>query len=247
MAMSQKDMLKRARQLIKQKTTIVGASPSAPPPRADLHEKISEPNPEPLTRKFKPRVDDTEISFWHPQFHHSQHGRKHNFLRHDANLLKTQDLKTLHESILANLHKVEVSSFMLMDQFTNLSAQKTPDLEQKEQSLVFSQTENSRLIAEVAELATPVKKKDELLSDLNDQLTKLETEKQAWILKEKYLLKSSELLKDQISSSLNMDFNSHLIKFVFSAPMQIYPKQTSPNSLSTGSLLKPTTRIFLIF
>jgi len=55
MAMSQKDMLKRARQLIKQKTTIVGASPSAPPPRADLHEKISEPNPEPLTRKFKPR------------------------------------------------------------------------------------------------------------------------------------------------------------------------------------------------
>ena len=52
---SQKDMLKRARQLIKQKTTIVGASPSAPPPRADLHEKISEPNPEPLTRKFKPR------------------------------------------------------------------------------------------------------------------------------------------------------------------------------------------------
>jgi len=116
-------------------------------------------------------VDDTEISFWHPQFHHSQHGRKHNFLRHDANLLKTQDLKTLHESILANLHKVEVSSFMLMDQFTNLSAQKTPDLEQKEQSLVFSQTENSRLIAEVAELATPVKKKDELLSDLKRNIS----------------------------------------------------------------------------
>ncbi|QCD89539.1 hypothetical protein DEO72_LG4g485 [Vigna unguiculata] len=76
MAMSQEDMLKRARQLKKQKTTIVGASPSAPPPRSDIHEEISEPDPEPLTRKFKPRaqlapqqtVDDTEISFWHPQF-----------------------------------------------------------------------------------------------------------------------------------------------------------------------------------
>ncbi|QCD87434.1 hypothetical protein DEO72_LG3g1970 [Vigna unguiculata] len=68
------------------------------------------------------------------------------------------------------------------------------------------ETENSRLTAEVAELATQVKKKDELLSDLNDQLTKLETEKQAWILKEKDLLKNSKLLKDQIGSSLNMGF-----------------------------------------
>ncbi|QCE00962.1 hypothetical protein DEO72_LG7g2253 [Vigna unguiculata] len=138
--MSHEDMLKRARQLKKQKTITPGASSSAPPPRIELHEETSEPDLEPLTRKFKSRgkkaievtsqhstsqiqlaphqtVDDIEMSFWHPQFLHSQHGRKHNYLRHDINLLRTQDLKTLHGSILANLHKAEASNFMLMDQF----------------------------------------------------------------------------------------------------------------------------------
>ncbi|QCD97262.1 hypothetical protein DEO72_LG6g1972 [Vigna unguiculata] len=229
MAMSHEDMLKRARQLKKQKTITIGASPSAPPPHIELHEETSEPDLEPLTRKFKSRgkkiveatsqhstsqiqlapqqtVDDTEMSFWHPQFLHSQHGRKHYYLRHDAHLLKTQDLKTLHESILANLHKAEASSFMLMDQFTHLSTQKSLDLEQKEQSLVLSQTENSRLAVEVIELTTQVKKKDELLVDLNNQLKTLEAEKQSWNLKEKNLLNSSELLKDQIGSSLNIGF-----------------------------------------
>ena len=94
MAMSHEDMLKRARQLKKIKTTTSGASPSAPPPRIELHEETSEPDLEPLTRKFKSRgqqvieatsqhstsqiqlaphqtVDDTEMSFWHPQFLHS--------------------------------------------------------------------------------------------------------------------------------------------------------------------------------
>jgi len=227
--MSHEDMLKRARQLKKQKTITIGASPSAPPPHIELHEETSKPDLEPLTRKFKSRgkkiveatsqystsqiqlapqqtVDDTEMSFWHPQFLHSQHGRKHNYLRHDAHLLKTQDLKTLHESILANLHKAEASSFMLMDQFTHLSTQKSLDLEQKEQSLVLSQIENSRLAAEVIELTTQVKKKEELLVDLNNQLKTLEAEKQSWNLKEKNLLNSSELLKDQIGFSLNMGF-----------------------------------------
>ena len=95
---------------------------------------------------------------------------------------------------------------MLMDQFTHLSTQKSLDLEQKEQSLVFSQTENSRLTAEVIELTTQVKKNDELLADLNNQLNTLEAEKQSWNLKEKDLLNNSELLKDQIGSSLNMGF-----------------------------------------
>ncbi|QCD90311.1 hypothetical protein DEO72_LG4g1266 [Vigna unguiculata] len=219
--MSHEDMLKRARQLKKQKTTTAGASPSAPPPRIELHEETSEPDLEPLTRKFKSRgkkvieatsqhstsqtqlaPHQTEMSFWHPQFLHSQHGRKHNYLRHDVNLLRTQDLKTLHESILANLHKVEASSFMLMDQFTLLSTQKSLDLEQKEQALVLSQTETSRLTTEVTELTNQVKKKDELLADLNNQLKTLEAEKQSWVLKEKDLLNSS----DQIGSSLNMGF-----------------------------------------
>jgi len=94
MAMSHEDMLKRARQLKKQKTTTLGASPSAPPPRIELHEETSKPDLESLTRKFKSRgkkaieatsqhltsqiqlaphhtVDDTELSFWHPQFLHS--------------------------------------------------------------------------------------------------------------------------------------------------------------------------------
>ena len=93
-----------------------------------------------------------------------------------------------------------------MDQFTHLSTQKSLDLEQKEQSLVFSQTENSRLTAEVIELTTQVKKNDELLADLNNQLNTLEAEKQSWNLKEKDLLNNSELLKDQIGSSLNMGF-----------------------------------------
>ncbi|QCE06617.1 hypothetical protein DEO72_LG9g1631 [Vigna unguiculata] len=229
MAMSHEDMLKRARQLKKQKTTTPGASPSAPPPRIELHEETSEPDLEPLTRKFKSRgkkvieatsqhstsqiqlaphqiVDDTEMSFWHPQFLRSQHGRKYNYLCHDINLLRTQDLKTLHESIQANLHKAEASSFMLMDQFNLQSTQKSLDLEQKDQALALSQTETSRLTSEVAELTNQVKKKDELLVDLHNQLKTLEAEKKSWILKEKDLLNSSELLKDQIGSSLNMGF-----------------------------------------
>jgi len=95
---------------------------------------------------------------------------------------------------------------MLMDQFTHLSTKKSLDLEQKEQSLVLSQTESSRLVAEVIELTTQVKKKDELLANLNNQLKTLEAEKQSWNLKEKNFLNSLELLKDQISSSLNMGF-----------------------------------------
>ena len=110
--MSHEDMLKRARQLKKQKTTTPGTSPFAPPPRIELHEETLEPDLEPLTRKFKSRgkkiieatsqhltsqiqlaphqtVGDTEMSFWHPQFLHSQHSRKHNYLRHDVNLLRT--------------------------------------------------------------------------------------------------------------------------------------------------------------
>ncbi|QCD89513.1 hypothetical protein DEO72_LG4g459 [Vigna unguiculata] len=201
--MSQEDMLKRARQLKKQKTTTVGASPSAPPPRSDIHEEISEPDPEPLTRKFKPR-----------------------------------DLKTLHESILANLHKAETSSFMLMDQFTNLSTQKTQDLEQKEQPLVFPRTENSRLTTEVAKLATRVKKKDELLSDLNDQLKKLETKKQAWILKEKDLLKNSELLKDQIGSFLNMGFQLALDQVCILCPDADLSQADISKSIIDGQLVE---------
>jgi len=54
-AMSHEDMLKRARQLKKQKTSTPGVSPSAPPPRIELHEETSEPDLEPLTRKFKSR------------------------------------------------------------------------------------------------------------------------------------------------------------------------------------------------
>ncbi|QCD87659.1 hypothetical protein DEO72_LG3g2198 [Vigna unguiculata] len=50
MAMSHEDMLKRARQLKKQKTTTAGASPSAPLPRIELHEETSELDLEPLTR-----------------------------------------------------------------------------------------------------------------------------------------------------------------------------------------------------
>ncbi|QCD95803.1 hypothetical protein DEO72_LG6g499 [Vigna unguiculata] len=165
MAMSHEDMLKRARQLKKIKTTTSGASPSAPPPRIELHEETSEPDLEPLTRKFKSRG--------------KKHGRKHNYLRHDINLLRTQDLKTLHESILANLHKAEASSFMLMDQFNLQSTQKSLDLEQKNQALALSQTETSRLTSEVAELTTQIKEKDELLADLHNQLKTLEAEKKS--------------------------------------------------------------------
>jgi len=95
---------------------------------------------------------------------------------------------------------------MLMDQFNLLSTQKSFDSEQKEQALVLSQTETSRLTTEVAELTNQVKKKDELLADLHNQLKTLEAEKKSWVLKEKDLLNSSELLKDQIGSSLNMGF-----------------------------------------
>ncbi|QCD89650.1 hypothetical protein DEO72_LG4g596 [Vigna unguiculata] len=167
MAMSHEDMLKRARQLKKQKTITLGASPLAPPPRIELHEETSEPDLEPLTRKFKSR------------------GKK---------------------SILANLHKAEASSFMLMDQFNLQSTQKSLDLEQKDQALALSQIETSRLTNEIAELANQIKEKDELLADLHNQLKTLEAEKKSWVLKEKDLLNSSELLKDQISSSLNMGF-----------------------------------------
>ena len=55
MAMSHEDMLKRARQLKKQKTITIGASPSSPPPHIEFHEETSEPDLEPLTRKFKSR------------------------------------------------------------------------------------------------------------------------------------------------------------------------------------------------
>ncbi|QCD95914.1 hypothetical protein DEO72_LG6g612 [Vigna unguiculata] len=184
MAMSHEDMLKRARQLKKQKTITIGASPSSPPPHIEFHEETSEPDLEPLTRKFKSR------------------GRK---IVEATSQHSTSQIQ-LAPHILANLHKAEASSFMLMDQFTHLSTQKSLDLEQKEQSFVLSQTENSRLAAEVIELTTQVKKKDELLVDLNNQLKALEAEKQSWNLKEKNLLNSSELLKDQIGSSLNMGF-----------------------------------------
>ncbi|QCE06441.1 hypothetical protein DEO72_LG9g1453 [Vigna unguiculata] len=90
MAMSHEDMLKRARQLKRQKTSTPGASPSAPPPpRIELHEETSEPDLEALTRRSRARgkrvvestsqhstsqtpiaplhtVEDTELSFWHP-------------------------------------------------------------------------------------------------------------------------------------------------------------------------------------
>ncbi|QCE14202.1 hypothetical protein DEO72_LG11g1201 [Vigna unguiculata] len=180
------------------------AIPSAPPPRIELHEETSEPDLEPLTRRFRARgkkvlettsqhstsqtqlaplhtADDTELSFWHPQFLHSQHSQKHNYLRHDISLLTTQDLQTLHESILADLHKAEASSLMLMDQFSLQSPQKSLDLEQKDQALILSKTESSRLTNEVTELTNQT-------------------------LKEKDLLHNSELLKDQIGSSLNMGF-----------------------------------------
>jgi len=53
MAMSHEDMLKRARQLKRQKTSTPGASPSAPPPRIELHEETSEPDLKALTRKSR--------------------------------------------------------------------------------------------------------------------------------------------------------------------------------------------------
>ncbi|QCE13457.1 hypothetical protein DEO72_LG11g450 [Vigna unguiculata] len=200
MVMSHEDMLKRARQLKKQKTSTPGASPSVPPPRIELHEETSEPDLEPLTRKFRARGKK------HPQFLNSQHSRKHNYLRHDINLLRAQDLQTLHESILADLHKAEASSLMLMDQFNLQSTQKSLDLEQKDQALILSKIETSRLTNEVTELTNQVKRKDELLADLQHQLRTLEAEKESWTLKEKDLLHNSELLKDQIGSSLNMRF-----------------------------------------
>ena len=107
---------------------------------------------------------------------------------------------------MANLHKAEASSFMLMDQFSLQSTQKSLDLEQKDQALTLSKTETSRLTNEVTELTNQVKKKDELLVDLHNQLRTLEAEKESWNLKEKDLLNSSELLKDQVGSSLNMGF-----------------------------------------
>ena len=229
MVMSHEDMLKRARQLKKQKTSTPGASPSAPPPRIELHEETSEPDLKPLTQKFRARgkkviettsqhstsqtqvaplhtADDTELSFWHPQFLHSQHSRKHNYLRHDISLLRAQDLQTLHESLLADLHKAEASSLMLMDQFSLQSTQKSLDLEQKDQALILSKTETSRLTNEVTKLTNQVKRKDESLADLQNQLRTLEAEKESWTLKEKDLLHNSELLKDHIGYSLNMGF-----------------------------------------
>ena len=230
MAMSHEDMLKRARQLKRQKTSTPGASPSAPPPpRIELNEEVSEPDHEALTRRSRARgkkvvestsqhstsqtpiaplhtADDTELSFWHPQFLHSQHSRKHNYLRHDVNLLRAQDPQTLHENLLADLHRAEASSIMLMDQFNLQSTQKSLDLEQKDRALALSKTETSRLTNEVAELTTQIKKSDELLADLQNQLKVLKAEKESWVLKEKDFLHNSELLKDQIGSSLNMGF-----------------------------------------
>ncbi|QCD90186.1 hypothetical protein DEO72_LG4g1141 [Vigna unguiculata] len=112
--MSQEDVLKRARQLKNQKTSIVGAGSSLPP-AIEVQEDLSEHDPEPLTRKFKPSlgkqvieatsqhstsqlqtlllqqqvVDDTLLSFWSPTFPHSNHSRKHELLRHDATSLQT--------------------------------------------------------------------------------------------------------------------------------------------------------------
>jgi len=95
---------------------------------------------------------------------------------------------------------------MLMDQFNLQSTQKSLDLEQKDQALILSKIETSRLTNEVTELTNQVKRKDELLADLQHQLRTLEAEKESWTLKEKDLLHNSELLKDQIGSSLNMRF-----------------------------------------
>ncbi|QCE06637.1 hypothetical protein DEO72_LG9g1651 [Vigna unguiculata] len=230
MAMSHEDMLKRARQLKRQKTSTPGASPSAPPPpRIELNEEVSEPDHEALTRRSRARgkkvvestsqhstsqtpiaplhtADNTELSFWHPQFLHSQHSRKHNYLRHDVNLLRAQDPQTLHENLLADLHKAEATSIMLMDQFNLQSTQKSLDLEQKDRALALSKTETSRLTNEVSELTIQVKKSDELIADLQNQLKVFETEKESWVLKEKDFIHNSELLKDQIGTSLNMGF-----------------------------------------
>jgi len=93
-----------------------------------------------------------------------------------------------------------------MDQFNLQSTQKSLDLEQKDQALILSKIETSRLTNEVTELTNQVKRKDELLADLQHQLRTLEAEKESWTLKEKDLLHNSELLKDQIGSSLNMRF-----------------------------------------
>ena len=95
---------------------------------------------------------------------------------------------------------------MLMDQFNLQSTQKSLDLEQKDQALALSQIETSRLTNEIAELANQIKEKDESLVDLHHELKTLEVEKKSWVLKEKDLLNSSELLKNQIGSSLNMGF-----------------------------------------
>jgi len=229
MAMSHEDMLKRARQLKRQKTSTPGASPSAPPPRIELHEEVSEPDLEALTRRSRARgkkivestsqhstsqtpiaplhtADNTELSFWHPQFLHSQHSRKHNYLHHDVNLLRAQDPQTLHENLLADLHRAEATNIMLMDQFTLQSTQKSLDLEQKDRALALSKTETSRLTNEVSELTIQVKKSDELIADLQNQLKAFETEKENWVLKEKDFIQNSELLKDQIGTSLNMGF-----------------------------------------
>ncbi|QCD90053.1 hypothetical protein DEO72_LG4g1005 [Vigna unguiculata] len=204
--MSHEDMLKRARQLKKQKTSTPGVSPSAPPPRIELHEETSEPDLEPLTRKFKSR------------------GKK--------------DLKTLHESILANLHKAEASNFMLMDQFSLQSTQKSLDLEQKDQALTLSKTETSRLTNEVTELTNQVTKKDELLADLHNQLRTLEAEKESWILKEKDLLNSSELLKDQVGSSLNMGFQLALDQVRVLCPDADLSPADISKSVVNGQLVK---------
>ena len=232
MAMSHEDMLKRARQLKRQKTSTPGTSPSAPPPpppRIELNEEVSEPDHEALTRRSRARgkrivettsqqstsqtpiaplhtADNTELSFWHPQFLHSQHSRKHNYLRHDVNLLRAQDPQTLHENLLADLHRAEATSIMLMDQFTLQTTQKSLDLEQKDRTLALSKIETSRLSNEVSELTIQVKKSDELIADLQDQLKALEAEKEGWVLKEKDFVQNSELLKDQIGTSLNMGF-----------------------------------------
>ncbi|QCE00373.1 hypothetical protein DEO72_LG7g1663 [Vigna unguiculata] len=53
MAMSQEDVLKRARQLKKRKISSVGAGSSIPPPHTEVHERFSEPKVEPLIRKSK--------------------------------------------------------------------------------------------------------------------------------------------------------------------------------------------------
>jgi len=87
-------------------------------------------------------------------------------------------------------------------QLHKLVEEKTKELEQKDNSLEFSCTEITRLKAEVTELKgvhDKIKQKDEEILTMTNQLKKFEEEKQTWT-------ENTEILKDQIDSSLNMGF-----------------------------------------